>query len=322
MKEFQVCCRRSLVFDDGEHIVHCVSRVLSDTERRYPTIHKEALAVVWSIERLEGYLAYGRFTWRTDNKPLKFMQSVDCPKSRAGNWVYRMQKYDYDFEFIPGAENNLPDFMSRFCTTVKCATISLRRSIVDRWYLDLRDKVCRDPQKYPFFRCENNQLFKLIKSKVPWEDAVYRQNIPKEWRQRILQDSHCTPEGGHFGFFKTFNKVAENFYWPKMRCDISKFLAAKACQAAPARFMSSHLVEQPWQAVSSDLVGELPRSASGHKWVLTQVDLFSKYVVLTPLRDGTAKSVCAALEKSILHFGAPELLIQDNAQIYIQFRSI
>ena len=313
----------SQVFDDGEHPVHCVSRVLTDTEKRYPTIHKEALAVVWSIERLEGYLAYGRFTWRTDNKPLKFMHSVDCPKGRAGNWIYRMQKYDYDVEFIPGAENNLPDYMSRFCTAVKCATISLGRNISDRWYLDLRDKVRGEPQKYPFFRCENNQLFKLIKSKVPWEDAVYRQIIPKEWRQQILRDCHCSPEGGHFGFFKTFNKVAENFYWPKMRCDISRFLAncrqcqeQKACQAAPAGFMSSHLVEQPWQVVCSDLVGELPRSASGHKWVLTQVDLFSKYVILTPLRDGTAKSVCAALEKSILHFGAPELLIQDNAQVY------
>ena len=313
----------SQIFDDGEHPVHCVSRVLTDTEMRYPTIHKEALAVIWSIERLEGYLAYGRFTWRTDNKPLKFMKSVDCPKGRAGNWIYRLQKYDYDVEFIPGALNNLPDYMSRFCTAVRCATISLGRNIADRWFLDLRDKVRSDPHKYPFFRCEGDKLFKLIKSKVPWEDAVYRQIIPKELRQKILHECHCTPEGGHFGFYKTFNKIAENFYWPKMRSDIARFLAncrhcqeQKSCQSAPAGSMSSHIVEQPWQVVCSDLVGELPRSASGFKWVLTQVDLFSKYVILTPLRDGTAKSVCAALEKSILHFGAMELLIQDNAQVY------
>ncbi|MGL5407108.1 MAG: integrase catalytic domain-containing protein, partial [Shewanella sp.] len=53
-----------------------------------------------------------------------------------------------------------------------------------------------------------------------------------------------------------------------------------------------------------------------HKWVLTQVDLFSKYVILTPMRDGTAKSVCAALERSVLNLGAPEMWLQDNAQVY------
>jgi hypothetical protein len=45
-------------FDDGEFVVHYVSRTLNQTELRYPTIHKEALAIIWAIERLEGYLAY------------------------------------------------------------------------------------------------------------------------------------------------------------------------------------------------------------------------------------------------------------------------
>lgn len=313
----------SQIFDDGEHPVQCISRVLTDTEKRYPTIHKECLAIVWSIERLEGYLAYGRFGLKTDCKPLKFMFDVDCPKGRAGNWVYRLQKYDFDVDHIPGDINDLPDFMSRFCTALRCTPISLSKNISDSWYLDLVQKVQSFPGKYPLFRFENGKLFKLLKSRVPWEDATYKQVIPKEWRSKILNENHNSPEAGHFGFYKTFNRISERFYWPKMRYDISKHLAncrqcleQKSSQSAPAGLMTSHLVERPWQVVCSDIVGELPRSASGNKCVLTQVDLFSKFVVLTPLRDATAKSICAALEKSINTFGAPEMYIQDNAQVY------
>jgi transposase InsO family protein len=147
--------------------------------------------------------------------------------------------------------------------------------------------------------------------------------MPKDWRQKVLEENHNSPESGHFGFYKTLNRISENYYWPKMRYNISKFLAncqtcreQKPSQSAPAGLMSSHIVEKPWQVVCSDLVGELPRSTTGFKWVLCQVDLFSKFVILTPLRDATAKSVCAALEKSILTYGAPELYIQDNAQVY------
>lgn len=46
------------------------SRVMSDTERRYTQVEKEALAITWACERFSTYILGKLFTIETDHKPL------------------------------------------------------------------------------------------------------------------------------------------------------------------------------------------------------------------------------------------------------------
>ena len=46
------------------------SRSMSETERRYAQIEKEALALTWACERFSMYLLGRRFQVETDHKPL------------------------------------------------------------------------------------------------------------------------------------------------------------------------------------------------------------------------------------------------------------
>lgn len=76
----------------GEDRVICyASRGLTDVERRYSQTEKEALAVVWSCERLHVYL-YGRqFELWTDHKSLEFIYSARSrPSVRIERWVLRL----------------------------------------------------------------------------------------------------------------------------------------------------------------------------------------------------------------------------------------
>ena len=41
----------------------------------------------------------------------------------------------------------------------------------------------------------------------------------------LLMEFHQTPTGGHMGFRKTLNRVAENFTWQTMSSDTHKFVA-------------------------------------------------------------------------------------------------
>lgn len=60
--------------NSGEHrVIACASKSLTETEGRYPQLHREALGIVWGMERFVYYLLGKKFTLRSDSKALKFM---------------------------------------------------------------------------------------------------------------------------------------------------------------------------------------------------------------------------------------------------------
>ena len=66
---------------DDHRVVAYASQVLSDVERRYSQTEREALAIVWAIERLHVYLYGSHFTLLTDCKPLQLI--LDNPQSKT-----------------------------------------------------------------------------------------------------------------------------------------------------------------------------------------------------------------------------------------------
>ena len=73
-------------------VVVYASRSLSDVERRYSQTEKEALAIVWAIERLHLYLYGKRFTLFTDCKPVQliFSNPKSKPPARIERWNLRL----------------------------------------------------------------------------------------------------------------------------------------------------------------------------------------------------------------------------------------
>jgi len=64
------------------------SRSLSDVERRYSQTEKEALALVWSVERFKVYLLGTEFELVTDHKPLEVIYSPKSkPSAQIERWV-------------------------------------------------------------------------------------------------------------------------------------------------------------------------------------------------------------------------------------------
>jgi hypothetical protein len=58
----------------------CISRFLTEIETRYSQIEKEALAIVWAMERLSIYLLGHKFELHIDNKALALI--LDNPLSK------------------------------------------------------------------------------------------------------------------------------------------------------------------------------------------------------------------------------------------------
>lgn len=194
----------------------------------------------------------------------------------------------------------------------------------------MRSRVETSPLKFPNWKIIDDKLFKHLDAKYPdLTDAedTWREVVPKPMRPALFKQFHDEPTSGHLGIFKTYERLAARFYWPRMKADVTRYInrcntckAQKPEQKRPAGFMSRHpVVTKPWQMISIDLVGPLPKSTKGYTYILTVADYFTKFTLFFPLRAATASAVAQRIEESVfLMFGAPQYLLTDNG---VQFRS-
>lgn len=326
----------SQVHNGEEHVISYLSRSLNKNERRYTTTEKECLAVLFAIEKLRPYIEGTRFTVVTDHYSLKWLNSIKDPVGRIARWAVRLQQYDFDIVHRKGKDHIVPDALSRAVPIVDKIDSVLNGAdsnfeVTDSWYASMRQRVSSQSSKFPLWRLEDGKLFKKCKPSLTTSldpSTSWMLVPPRNQRTKIIRENHDPPTCGHLGIFKTASRIAQRYYWPNMKQDVARFvgrchtcLKTKPTQRSPCGLMLSQqpTCVRPWQIVSVDLVGPLPRSSSGYSYILSVYDLFSKFVLFFPLRKATANGVVRWLEDHvILVFGAPSKLIADNGP---QFRS-
>ncbi|GBM25092.1 hypothetical protein AVEN_96668-1 [Araneus ventricosus] len=57
--------------------------------------------------------------------------------------------------------------------------------------------------------------------------------LPRSRIQEVLQETHDSTSGGHFGIMKTLRRIPERFYWDRLRADVEKW--CRECQICRAR---------------------------------------------------------------------------------------
>jgi hypothetical protein len=100
---------------------------------------------------------------------------------------------------------------------------------------------------------------------------------------------------GHLGSFKTWKKVGRQFYWPKLRDDIFRYIRqCDLCQRAkPARdnkvgLHTSTPASYPLERVFIDFIRPLIRTKRGNQAILVVIDSFSKSVTFFPVCNTTS----------------------------------
>ena len=115
------------VLPDGTEKPICfASRVLRGSEKNYAVIHKEALAIYWSIQKFYQYLIGNHFILCTDHKPLLalFGEKKGIPQMAAGRlqrWALFISGLNYEIQFIKGTSNETADTLSRLPKAVTSA---------------------------------------------------------------------------------------------------------------------------------------------------------------------------------------------------------
>lgn len=313
-----------LTQEDG--VIAYASRSLTKAERKYSTTELECLAVLWAIEKFRCYLEGYYFEVITDHASLIWLDNLKEPCGRLSRWAVRLQQYDFKVIHRKGKEHEAPDALSRDPLlyegeSVDLITVEVESS--DEWYEKMKSSIQDDPEGYPAWKVEGSQVFKLVTdcNGLP----TWNRLVPKELRDTVLKECHDSPLAGHGGFAKTFDRVRQQYYWPKMGSDIKKHISkchvcllVKIPQFKPAGFMGkSKVVTAPFQTISSDIIGPLPKSSSGFLYMVVSVCLFTKYVWVRPLRRATAEAVRDhLLEDIFLKYSVPTTLVCDNGPQY------
>lgn len=109
-------------------------------------------------------------------------------------------------------------------------------------------------------------------------------------------------------FFKTFSRIAGQFFWNNMRQDIRRFIRecdvcqrAKVQQTLPAGLLQPLPIPTAiWEDVATNLIIGLPKS-HGFIVILVVVNHLSKYGHFTPLgTDFNAVTVAEAFIKNVV----------------------
>ncbi|GBN54506.1 Retrovirus-related Pol polyprotein from transposon 297 [Araneus ventricosus] len=99
--------------DMEEHTIEYASRLLNFAERNYSAKEREALAVVWAMNKFRGYIEGSKITVASDHQPLKWLMKLKSPSGRLARWALQLQSFDLNLEYIPGKSNVIADMLSR-----------------------------------------------------------------------------------------------------------------------------------------------------------------------------------------------------------------
>ena len=150
---------------------------------------------------------------------------------------------------------------------------------------------------------------------------VHQIVVPPPYRTEILRLAHEVPLAGHLGVRKTLSKIMAHFFWPRMRRDVAQFCrTCHTCQMVgkpqhvikPAPLVPIPAFDEPFSRVVIDCVGPLPKTKSGCQYLLTVMDMSTRFPEAFPLKSITARSVIDALLTFFTRYGLPKEVQSDQ----------
>jgi hypothetical protein len=258
-----------------------VSRNLNNAEKNYTTSEKELLAIVWGVKHFRPYLYGRKFKIASDHKPLTWIMNVKDPGSGMLRWRIKLEEYDSEIVYKRGALNTNADALSRINTLVK--------------------EEAQTPVE------------------ITGEDK----------RRQILYEYHDAPLGGHRGMNKTYKAIKAKFNWPNMKQEIEEYV--KRCKNSqmnkllgPRNRVPMEITttaDHPFEKCCLDIVGPLPETEKGNKYILIFQDDLSKLVTAIPIPQQDAETVAREIVVNvILKMGTPKQVLTDQGASQISER--
>ena len=333
----------SQTYPDGtERPIAYASRTLTQSEKNYAQLEKEALALVFGVKRFHQFLYGRKFTLFTDHKPLTtilgpYNSIPTLAAARLQRWALILSAYKYEIRFRRTEEHANADCLSRLplisspgpersveatcfnlgqvhalpVTAAKLSECSRQDPLVSRVMQFTRRgwpaTVATELKPYHTRRHELTVEGQCLL----WGIRVV---VPRKLRQRLLEDLHRD----HGGVVRMKSLARSVMWWPGMDADIEALAKActscKAVKSAPSQapLHPWRWPEFPWQRIHMDFAGPFRG-----KMFMLLVDAHSKWPEILEMTSTTADSTIATLRRVFAAFGLPEQLVTDNGPQFV-----
>ncbi|PIK52716.1 Retrovirus-related Pol polyprotein from transposon [Apostichopus japonicus] len=131
--------------------------------------------------------------------------------------------------------------------------------------------------------------------------------VPQELQEEILENAHNHRLSGHLMGRKTLGRIRDHFYWSGYRRAVEKWCkncdtcaSRKGPMKRPKGKMKQYISGEPLQRCAMDIMGPLPVSDRGNKYVLVIADYFSKWTEAYAMPDMEAETVANILVEEFL----------------------
>jgi hypothetical protein len=209
------------------------SRALTPAERNWAQLEKEALAVVWGLERFDQY-TYGRKVHvQNDHRPLASIlkKPLSQASRRMQTLMMRLYRYDITFEYVKGTQLYIADILSRAYLPhvgdeVSVMAVSPLLDVEDRTREEVKAATAQDDDLHVLLRVIR-QGWPESKSAVPAAARPYfdvRDTMSHEDGVILKGDRILVPaamrrdmmklHAAHLGSDSMLRRARDLLYWP------------------------------------------------------------------------------------------------------------
>ena len=165
-------------------------------------------------------------------------------------------------------------------------------------------------------------LMEEVLYKIGFSQPYLRCLAPDE-ANYVLREVHEGACENHSGARSLIHKVVRaGYYWPTVQADAKAYVkVCDQCQRfsnvprQPSEYLTPMMAPWPFAQWRLDILGSFPLGTRQMKFLVVDIDYFTKWVEVEPLASITQQNVKNFVWKNIVcTFGVPKVLVSDNEQ--------